>query len=115
MTTETLDTGAETQRGCFVPVSKLVAHEYNVRLTDKRADIETPAASIAAHGFLQNLSVARTEDGRYAVVARLRRLAALRLLIRQEKLARDFAAPCTIIEPALSAEASLARMFSASL
>jgi ParB family chromosome partitioning protein len=108
MTTEILDTSTETQRACFVPVSKLVVHEDNVRRTDKRADIEALAASIAAHGLLQNLSVVRAEDGRYAVVAGSRRLAALRLLIKQGKLARDFAAPCTIIEPALSAEASLA-------
>lgn len=108
MTTETLDTSTDTQRACFVPVSKLVVHEDNVRRTDKRADIEALAASIAAHGLLQNLSVVRAEDDRYAVVAGARRLAALRLLIKQGRLARDFAAPCTIVEPALSAEASLA-------
>jgi ParB family chromosome partitioning protein len=108
MTTEILDTGTETQRACFVAVSKLVVHENNVRRTDKRADIEALAASIAAHGLLQNLSVVRAEDGRYAVVAGSRRLAALRLLIKQGKLARDFAAPCALIEPQLSAEASLA-------
>jgi ParB family transcriptional regulator, chromosome partitioning protein len=108
MTTETLDTGADTQRACFVPVSKLVVHADNVRRTDKRADIEPLAASIAAHGLLQNLSVVRAENGRYAVVAGSRRLAALRLLIKQGKLARDFVAPCTVIEPELSAEASLA-------
>lgn len=108
MTTEILDTSTETQRACFVPISKLVVHEDNVRRTDKRSDIEALAASIAAHGLLQNLSVVRAEDGRFAVVAGSRRLAALRLLIKQGKIARDFAAPCTIIEPTLSAEASLA-------
>lgn len=108
MTTEILDTGAAAQRRCCVPVSKLAVHEDNVRRTDKRADIEALAASIAAHGLLQNLSVVRADDGRYAVVAGSRRLAALRLLIKQGRLARDFAAPCTIVEPALSAEASLA-------
>ena len=108
MTTEILDTTRETQRAYFVPVSKLVVHDDNVRRTDKRADIEALAASIAAHGLLQNLSVVRIEDGRYAVVAGARRLAALRFLIKQGRLARDFAAACTIVEPALSAEASLA-------
>ncbi|GAM98941.1 putative plasmid stabilization protein [alpha proteobacterium U9-1i] len=108
MTTETLDTGAATQRTCFVPVSKLIVHEDNVRRTDKRADIDALAASIAAHGLLQNLSVVRADGDRYAVVAGSRRLAALRLLIKQGRLARDFTAPCTIIEPELSAEASLA-------
>ena len=108
MTTETPDISTAPQRVCAVPVSKLVVHEDNVRRTDKRADIEALAASIAAHGLLQNLSVVPTEDGRYAVVAGARRLAALRLLIKQGRLARDFAAPCNIVEPALSAEASLA-------
>lgn len=108
MTTEALDTSTETQRACFVPVSKLIVHDDNVRRTDKRADIEALAASIAAHGLLQNLSVVRMDDGRYAVIAGARRLAALRLLIKQGRLDRDFAAPCTIVEPALSAEASLA-------
>lgn len=108
MTTEILDTRTEAQRTCFVPVSKLIVHEDNVRRTDKRADIETLAASIAAHGLLQNLSVVRAEDGRYAVVAGARRLAALRLLIKQGRLPRDFAAPCNVVEPELGAEASLA-------
>ncbi|MBL8550911.1 MAG: ParB N-terminal domain-containing protein [Hyphomonadaceae bacterium] len=108
MTTEILDANTETQRACAVPVSKLVVHDDNVRRTDKRADIETLAASIAAHGLLQNLSVVRVDDGRYAVVAGARRLAALRLLIKQGRLPRDFVAPCTIVEPALGAEASLA-------
>lgn len=108
MTTEILDANTETQRACAVPVTKLVVHDDNVRRTDKRADIETLAASIAAHGLLQNLSVVRLDDGRYAVVAGARRLAALRLLVKQGRLPRDYAAPCTIVEPALGAEASLA-------
>ncbi|MBY0564738.1 MAG: ParB N-terminal domain-containing protein [Hyphomonadaceae bacterium] len=108
MTTENPGAGTETQRACLVPVSKLIVHDDNVRRTDKRADIEALAASIAAHGLLQNLSVVCMNDGLYAVVAGARRLAALRLLIKQGRLARDFAAPCTLVEPALSAEASLA-------
>lgn len=108
MTTEILDANTDTQRACAVPVTKLVVHDDNVRRTDKRADIEMLAASIAAHGLLQNLSVVRLDDGRYAVVAGARRLAALRLLVKRGRLPRDFAAPCTIVEPALGAEASLA-------
>lgn len=108
MTTEILDTRTDTQRACFVPVAKLLVHASNVRRTDKRADIDALAASIAAHGLLQNLSVVRTDDGRYAVVAGARRLAALRLLVKQGRLARDFAVPCTVVQPDISAEASLA-------
>jgi ParB family transcriptional regulator, chromosome partitioning protein len=108
MTTEIRDIHTDTQRACFVPVGKLIVHAGNVRRTDKRADVEALAASITAHGLLQNLSVVRTDDGRYAVVAGARRLAALRLLIKQGKIARDFAAPCILVEPERSAEASLA-------
>ncbi len=108
MTTEILDTRREDARACFVPISKLTIHPGNVRRTDKRADVEALAASIAAHGLLQNLSVVRSEDGRYAVVAGARRLAALRLLAKQGRIARDFPAPCTIVEASLGAEASLA-------
>lgn len=108
MTTEIIDTRAENARACFVPITKLLIHEDNVRRTDRRAEIETLAASIHAHGLLQNLSVIRATDGRYAVVAGARRLAALRLLAKQGRIARDFAAPCNVLEPELGAEASLA-------
>lgn len=108
MTTEILDTKAQDSRVCFVPISKLSVHPDNVRRTDKRADVEALAASIAAHGLLQNLSVVRGEDGRCAVVAGGRRLAALRLLAKDGRIAKDFAVPCAIVEPELGAEASLA-------
>lgn len=108
MTTETLDTKSADARSCVVPLSKLIIHPDNVRRTDKRADVESLAASIAAHGLLQNLSVVRGEDDRYAVVAGGRRLAALRLLARRGAIARDFAVPCAIVDVQLGAEASLA-------
>jgi ParB/RepB/Spo0J family partition protein len=76
--------------------------------TDKRADIEALAASIAAHGLLQNLSVVAVEDETYAVVAGARRLAALKLLAKSGKIAKDASIPCTLVAPAMSAEASLA-------
>ncbi|MBX3430005.1 MAG: ParB N-terminal domain-containing protein [Hyphomonadaceae bacterium] len=108
MTNATINTPALDDRPCYVPISKLSVHPGNVRRTDRRADIETLAASIAAHGLLQNLSVIPIEDDRYAVVAGGRRLAALRLLAREGKIARDYAARCTVLDETLSTEASLA-------
>ncbi len=108
MTKQIHDTPAPDARACLVPLSKLSVHAANVRRTDKRADIEALAASIAAHGLLQNLSVVRGEDGRYGVIAGARRLAALRLLAKDGRIAKDFAAPCTIVDAAIGPEASLA-------
>ncbi len=108
MTTQILDTRTSELRATFVPINKLTIHESNVRRTDKRADIEALAASIAAHGLLQNLTVVARSDGRYAVVAGGRRLTALKLLAKDGRIARDYAAPCTIIPEDAGGEASLA-------
>lgn len=108
MTTQIHDTRAPDSRASFIPIHKLSVHESNVRRTDKRTDIEALAASIEAHGLLQNLTVVAREDGRYAVVAGGRRLAALKLLAKEGRLARDFAAPCTLVKEAAASEASLA-------
>lgn len=96
------------QAPTLIPLSKLVPHEENVRRTDKHTDIEQLAASIAAHGLLQNLSVIARGDGRFGVVAGGRRLAALRLLSKQGKLARGYAVPCNLLDPEDGGEASLA-------
>ncbi|MDZ4867619.1 MAG: ParB/RepB/Spo0J family partition protein [Alphaproteobacteria bacterium] len=108
MTTQIHDTRAPDSRASFIPIHKLSVHESNVRRTDKRTEIEALAASIEAHGLLQNLTVVAREDGRYAVVAGGRRLAALKLLAKEGRLARDFAAPCTLVKEAAASEASLA-------
>lgn len=108
MTTQIYDTRLPDTRASFIPIGKLSVHPDNVRRTDRRAEIETLAASIEAHGLLQNLTVVAREDGRYAVVAGGRRLAALKLLAKQGRIARDFAAPCTLVPGAAAREASLA-------
>lgn len=108
MTTQILDTRTQDTRAAFIPITKLLIHDANVRRTDKRAEIEALAASIAAHGLLQNLTVVAREGGRYAVVAGGRRLAALKLLAKQGRIARDFAAPCQIVPEAAAGETSLA-------
>lgn len=99
---------AQDTRVLLIPLSELSVHEHNVRRTDKRADIETLAASIEAHGLLQNLTVVEQDGGRHGVVAGGRRLAALKLLAKQGRIARDYAAPCTLIAEDAAHEASLA-------
>ncbi len=59
-----------------IPLNRLSASPLNVRKTNRKADIDALAASILAHGLLQNLNVMAREDDRYEVVAGGRRLAA---------------------------------------
>lgn len=91
-----------------IPLNRLVSSEHNVRRTGTRDDIEALAASIAAHGLLQNLTVSAVDDTRFAVEAGARRHAALKLLVRRGDITRDFAVPCHVIERRDAAEASLA-------
>ena len=85
-----------------VPLSRLALAPENVRKTppDDLAQAEL-AASIRAHGLLENL-VARadkpdTEDAeRFAVVAGGRRLAALRTLAEDGAIPADHPVPCLI-------------------
>lgn len=81
-----------------IPLSSLVRAEANVRKTGGHADIDQLAASIEAHGLLENLIVAPIEDGRYTVVAGGRRLAALGLLRDQGKIEADHHVPCQVRE-----------------
>ncbi|WP_178384416.1 ParB/RepB/Spo0J family partition protein, partial [Xanthomonas oryzae] len=68
-----------------IALSKLVASPLNVRRTGRTERIGELAASIEAHGLLQNLTVRAVENGRkkpeaFEVVAGGRRLAALKVL-----------------------------------
>jgi|CXWL01.1.fsa_nt_gi ParB family chromosome partitioning protein len=92
----------------FIPLNRLVVSRLNVRRTDRKADIDALAASIAAHGLLQNLTVAATATDKYEVVAGSRRLAALKSLVKTGAIARDFAVPCQIVESDGAGEVSLA-------
>ena len=91
-----------------IPLNKLVESEDNVRRTERKRDIDALAASIAAHGLLQNLTVTERDAGKYAVVAGARRHAALKLLVRQGERAKDWPVPCHIVDAAAAVEASLA-------
>lgn len=92
----------------LIPLNKLVESDDNVRRTERKRDIDTLAASIAAHGLLQNLTVTAREDGKFAVVAGARRHAALKLLVRRGERAKDWPTPCQVVESTSAAEASLA-------
>lgn len=108
MSIAAIDHREHNARVFYVPLPKLTTHPNNVRRTDKRADIEALAASIAAHGLLQNLSVVAGDDETYAVIAGARRLAALKLLAKSGKIAKDAPIACTLVDAAMGAEASLA-------
>jgi ParB family chromosome partitioning protein len=93
-----------------IPLNKLVAWNGNVR---KTAGADTSlgelAASIAAHGLLQSLVVRKHKGGKYAVVARGRRLAALQWLAESGRVANDHAVSCSVVaDDADASEISLA-------
>jgi len=77
----------------MLPLNRLVPSPANVRKTGKTLGIEELAASIAAHGLLQNLQVRAVAKGKFEVVAGGRRLAALKLLVKQGSLAKDADTP----------------------
>lgn len=53
----------------LTPLNKLVPSPANARKTDALTGIEELAASIKAHGLLQNLQVRATTGGKFEVVA----------------------------------------------
>ncbi len=97
-----------------IPLSRLVLAPENVRKTpaDESAQAQL-AASIRAHGLLENL-VARADgadddgDERFAVVAGGRRLAALKALAGDGAIDADYAVPCRIAPNGNAGELSLA-------
>jgi ParB family chromosome partitioning protein len=88
-----------------IPLDQLKLSDRNVRKTV--AGIEDLAASIAAHGLLQNLSVVPNCEG-FDVVAGGRRLRALQKLVADGKLPADYAVPCIVLDDATALEASTA-------
>jgi ParB family transcriptional regulator, chromosome partitioning protein len=91
-----------------IPLNQLVFSPANVRKTGAKDGIDGLAASIAAHGLLQNLQVRSGESGQYEVVAGGRRFAALKLLAKQKKIAADYPVPCHALDSEDAAEISLA-------
>jgi ParB family transcriptional regulator, chromosome partitioning protein len=87
-----------------IPLCQLQRSKINVRRTDRTVGIEQLAASIEAHGLLENLVVspfgdAKGADAIYDVLAGGRRHAALKLLAKRKKIASDFPVPCQVRKP----------------
>src|SRR5438874_9075212 len=94
----------------LIPLNKLVAWNGNVRKTaGSDTGLAELAASIAAHGLINNLVVLPEKNGVHAVVTGGRRLAAHQLLVKQGKLPADHPVRCEIRPDAANAlEISLA-------
>jgi ParB family chromosome partitioning protein len=99
---------AQTQPIQLIALNNLVASPRNVRKQDRKADIDALAASIAAHGLLQNLCVVPTEGDKYEVDAGGRRLAALKQLAKQKVISKDHLIPCHVVTMEQGIEVSLA-------
>jgi len=94
----------------LVPLSRLVLRPTgrNVRKTTPRMSIPQLAASIQRVGLLQNLIVIPASDGEhYEVVAGGRRLAALKLLAKKHRIAKDWDVPCLRVADGTARTASL--------
>ena len=94
----------------LVPLSRLVLRPTgrNVRKTVPRLSSPELAASIQRVGLLQNLIVIPAADGlHYEVVAGGRRLAALKLLAKKHRIAKDWQVPCLQVADGTARTASL--------
>ncbi|MDO9570824.1 MAG: ParB/RepB/Spo0J family partition protein [Hydrogenophaga sp.] len=96
-----------SQQMLLVPLSRLRPSRRNVRKT-AGPSIEALAASIGRVGLLQNLTVTLAADGgHYEVVAGGRRFAALKLLAKKRRIARDWDVPCLLVADSSARTASL--------
>lgn len=104
-----LEAADPTKNLILVPLSRLVLRPVgrNVRKTP-RMSIPELAASIQRVGLLQNLIVILAADGEhYEVVAGGRRLAALKLLAKKHRIAKDWEVPCLLVADGTARTASL--------
>ncbi|MEM1162242.1 MAG: ParB/RepB/Spo0J family partition protein [Pseudomonadota bacterium] len=94
----------------LIPLTQLEADPQNVRKVVDADGITELAASIQAHGLMQNLVVRRKPKTKtkFLVAAGGRRLAALQQLVGAGVIERDYAVPCQVLEDANATEASLA-------
>src|SRR5271154_2431700 len=92
----------------MIALTDLIPSPANVRKTGAANGIAELAASIEAHGLLQNLQVRTGASGKYEGVAGGRRLAALKLLAKRKALAKDAPIGCNVLSGEDAAEISLA-------
>ncbi len=80
-----------------IPLKDLDISPMNVRKTPPSADEQAElAASIFAHGLLENLIVRPVENGRHEVLAGGRRLMAMQALARDGELGADHPVACLV-------------------
>ena len=97
-----------------LPLDKLMASSANVRRIKAGMSLEELAEDIGRRGLLQSLNVRSVLDedgagtGRYAVTAGGRRFAALKLLVKGKRLAKNAPVPCIVKEDGAAEEDSLA-------
>lgn len=97
-----------------IALDKLVTSDANVRRIKAGVSLEELAEDIARRGLLQSLSVRPLlgedgeESGKFAVSAGGRRLAALKLLVKQKRLAKNAPVPCIVKTDGIEEEDSLA-------
>ena len=97
-----------------IGLDKLVASDANVRRIKAGVSVEDLAEDIARRGLLQSLSVRPLADGdgiatgKFTVTAGGRRLAALKLLVKQKRLAKNAPIPCIVKTDGVEEEDSLA-------
>lgn len=104
---QALEAATPSQNMLLVPLSQLRPSKRNVRKT-LGASLTELAASIERVGLLQNLTVTLASDGEhYEVVAGGRRLAALKLLAKKRRIAKDYEVPCLLVAAASARTASL--------
>ncbi len=91
----------------LIPLSQLRPSSRNVRKSGGTS-IPELASSIARVGLLQNLTVTASSGGEhYEVAAGGRRLAALKLLVKRRRLAKDHEVPCLVVPDASARTVSL--------
>jgi ParB family chromosome partitioning protein len=97
-----------------IALDRLMASDANVRRIKAGVSVEELAEDIARRGLLQSLSVRPIvgedgeESGKFAVSAGGRRLAALKLLVKQKRLAKNAPVPCIVKTEGIEEEDSLA-------
>ncbi|MGH7114690.1 MAG: ParB/RepB/Spo0J family partition protein [Stellaceae bacterium] len=92
----------------MIPLNRLVPSKANARKTGGTAGIDELAASIKAHGLLQNLQVRAADNGTFEVAAGMRRFRALKRLAKEKAIAKDADIPCHVRDGEDAAEISLA-------
>lgn len=104
---QSLPVAVPAQHLMLVPLSQLRHSSRNVRRSGAVA-IPELAASIERIGLLQNLAVTLSSDGEhYSVIAGSRRLAALKLLAKKRRIAKDVDVPCLLVADISARTASL--------